>query len=497
MKKLFLFPLAALALAACSDDPAGMLVTDPAAAREIVITPGIPAPTPTAKPGGPLFSKIEAKAVLAGSRTISLNLKANECDGSSQTVLVNYRVDGEQSSTSTFTVDTRWVYENGTWNGSVPVTTTVPPRTNREAAADFPIEITVENGSAVNSGSSTFYISPSVSTSGLHPLDAPQGQSRVRVDVEFNGCTVSNTAPSLNIPGNITEEATSSAGATVNFTVSASDAQDGDLTSEVQCSHASGGTFPIGATEVTCSVKDSGGLEADGSFWVYVQDTTAPVFTAIPSGTIERVATNINGWLFDQASFGITAEDKGPDGEPGDVSGEVTVVCTAQESLAIGSIVQVDCIASDAASYRAPGVDMTAPNSRAESFEVLVTLDRADVAGFLPPLRMNAPYSAHKLNSTVPHKFPAPKYADGTLATDLAEGLNLTLTKLDNTPGDSPLEVNEFSAGSTAWRYDAESGHYIFNMKTSTKTPWTPGTWQTTVSYRLYTIATTPLDLRK
>jgi hypothetical protein len=50
---------------------------------------------------------------------------------------------------------------------------------------------------------------------------------------------------------------------------------------------------------------------------------------------------------------------------------------------------------------------------------------------------MMAPYSSHKRGSTVPHKFYPPRYADGSPATDLAEGLRLVLVRTTNCAADT------------------------------------------------------------
>ena len=57
------------------------------------------------------------------------------------------------------------------------------------------------------------------------------------------------------------------------------------------------------------------------------------------------------------------------------------------------------------------------------------------------------------------------------------------------------IEVNDYSAGSTTWRYDEVDGQYIFNLKSSTA--WDVGTWRTAVSYKGITLATTEFNLKK
>jgi hypothetical protein len=64
-------------------------------------------------------------------------------------------------------------------------------------------------------------------------------------------------------------------------------------------------------------------------------------------------------------------------------------------------------------------------------------------------------------------------------------------------PGrEAGIPVNDFTAGSTTWRFEAADGQYIFNLKTGTSTPWDIGTWTTTVSYAGIPLATTQFDFR-
>jgi uncharacterized membrane protein len=78
-----------------------------------------------------------------------------------------------------------------------------------------------------------------------------------------------NRAPSITLPSNITVDATAPHGATVAFSASGNDAEDGALAAA--CTPASGSTFAIGTTTVTCSVVDMGGLDASGTFTVTVR----------------------------------------------------------------------------------------------------------------------------------------------------------------------------------------------------------------------------------
>jgi len=79
--------------------------------------------------------------------------------------------------------------------------------------------------------------------------------------------------PVLTLPANITVPATSKNGAVVTYSGTANDVVDGALT--LVCTPPSGTTFAIGATTVTNSATDSGGLTSTGSFIVTVQRSFA------------------------------------------------------------------------------------------------------------------------------------------------------------------------------------------------------------------------------
>jgi hypothetical protein len=104
--------------------------------------------------------------------------------------------------------------------------------------------------------------------------------------------TIDASAPVLSLPASpVIAEATSPAGAAVNFTVTANDARDGAITPVI--SKTSGSTFTLGNTTVTVSATDNAGNSQTGSFVVKVQDTTKPALTLPPD--IVVTATGPNG----------------------------------------------------------------------------------------------------------------------------------------------------------------------------------------------------------
>ena len=85
----------------------------------------------------------------------------------------------------------------------------------------------------------------------------------------IGGNKIDLKAPTLNLPANVTVNATSPAGAIVTFSPTASDGGSG--LQGVSCSPASGNTFAIGQTTIACTATDIAGNSANGSFTVRVK----------------------------------------------------------------------------------------------------------------------------------------------------------------------------------------------------------------------------------
>jgi Tol biopolymer transport system component len=93
--------------------------------------------------------------------------------------------------------------------------------------------------------------------------------------------------PTINTPDGLTIEATSGYGTPLDYDVSATDPEDGEV--PVSCTPGQGGEYQLGPVEVTCTATDSDGLTGTGSLVVTFVDTTAPVMqlepiTAVPNG---------------------------------------------------------------------------------------------------------------------------------------------------------------------------------------------------------------------
>jgi hypothetical protein len=168
---------------------------------------------------------------------------------------------------------------NGSATGSfvVLVTDTAPPVLT--LPADF----------ATNDTTVTYSVSATDALDGAVPVtcDPASGSTFERGTVEVM-CFAEDSSlnivygsffvhvaepPVLNLPADITAEATSPSGAAVSYTVTAT--ADG----VVACTPASGSTFALGTTTVNCTATNSAG-STSGSFHVTVVDTTPPVVTS-------------------------------------------------------------------------------------------------------------------------------------------------------------------------------------------------------------------------
>ncbi|HEX6163456.1 MAG TPA: HYR domain-containing protein [Vicinamibacterales bacterium] len=118
-----------------------------------------------------------------------------------------------------------------------------------------------------------------------------------------------NNAPTFTPPANISTSSLTPDGIAVNFTAAGNDVENGVI--PAVCSPASGSVFPLGTTTVNCTVTDSHGETASGSFTVTVTlSNRAPVCSAVPS--IPTLGWPPNHKLVPIELVGITD----PDGNP-------------------------------------------------------------------------------------------------------------------------------------------------------------------------------------
>ncbi|MDP9368506.1 MAG: HYR domain-containing protein, partial [Chloroflexota bacterium] len=174
---------------------------------------------------------------------------------------------------------------------TVTVTDTTAPEV--VVPANQTVEATGPSGAGVTyTATATDLVDGSVAVSCLpasgstFPLGGPYTVACSATDATGNTgsgsfivTVVDTTAPVVAQPANITVDPTSVNGAVVTYTApNATDAVSGTLTAS--CLPASGSTFAIGTTTVTCSATDGAGNTGTTSFTVTVRNLTLTGFYA-------------------------------------------------------------------------------------------------------------------------------------------------------------------------------------------------------------------------
>ena len=328
------------------------------------------------------------------------------------------------------------------------------------------------------------------------------------------------TAPVIVPHDDVTEEATGPNGANVDYTSPAtSDAVDGNGTAD--CLPASGSTFELGDSTVTCTAQDAAGKQATPStFQVTVEDTTRPTLD-LPDDIIEE-ATGPNGNV---VTYDATASDL--------VDSSVNVDCSpASGSMFPIRTTTVDCLATDVAGNESTGsftvkvqdtiaptgIQFTGNINDGDSFyfgdvpaeptctatdggsglqscvvsghstdvgthtltatatdkagnsvtkEITYTVKAWTFEGFYQPVDMNGVYNTVKGGSTVPFKFEL--FEGTTELTDTAyfsQPLQATMISCSTGVTEDVIELT--ATGATSLRYDTTGGQFIYNWKTPT-----------------------------
>ncbi len=277
-----------------------------------------------------------------------------------------------------------------------------------------------------------------------------------------------HTAPALSLT-DASAEATQPAGADVTYSASATDIVDGAR--PVDCTPASGSTFPIAVTTVGCSSSDTRGKRADGSLKVTVTDHTPPSVTVTDQ---KAEATGADGAA---VTFPATATDI--------VDGTDTVTCdhTSGSTFPLG-VTTVSCSATDAHSNTGRGsftvtvkdttapvltlgdksAEATGPNGAAVSFSPTA----ADIVDVTDPVTCDATSgSTLALGSTTVHCSTKDK------AGNPASG-SFTVTVVDTTA--PVLSVKDVTAEATSAAgapvsYTATAADLVDGATTVTCTP--------------------------
>ena len=139
-------------------------------------------------------------------------------------------------------------------------------------------------GSALVNSSGSWSFTPSTVSDGGHSFTATATDEAGNTSAASAALavTIDTAAPMVHPPSNISVNATSPAGAVVSYGVSVTDVGSPGLvatcTSALTAGLASGSTFPIGTTTMTCTAQDAAGnSSATGTFTIAVQSASQQV----------------------------------------------------------------------------------------------------------------------------------------------------------------------------------------------------------------------------
>jgi hypothetical protein len=281
------------------------------------------------------------------------------------------------------------------------------------ASANDAVDGSVTPDCSASSGS-TFPVGKTTvtcsATDSHHNTSAPKS---------FTVTVTDTTPPVVTVPAPITLEATGPSGAVATFTATASDIVDGSIAPT--CSPASGSSFPITTTTVTCQATDSHGNKGSASFTVTVHDTTPPTISDMPADkTVEA-----DGPRGTQVRYTLpVAVDL--------VDGPLVPVCTPASGVYFGlGTTTVDCTASDSHG-----------NATSKSFSVKVEDTTKPVLNVPHPISVSTGGADHISRSD-------PKVAaflSAATAVDLVDG---PVAVTNNAPAELPLGTTAITFSAT------------------------------------------------
>ncbi len=252
---------------------------------------------------------------------------------------------------------------NGTITYAVGAADTTPPLF-LNIPPDFNVEATSAAGAIVNftppTANDAVDGAVAVTSSPASGSQFPLGNTTITytaTDAAGNTATATTvvtvqdtTSPIVTAPAGITAEATSAAGAVVNFTPTATDTVG--VTSLISVP-VSGSTFAIGTTSVTVTALDAAGNSNTATFNVTVQDTIAPVIAGMPSDITQNTDAGVNSavvtWPPPTASDNVGVTSFTSPHNPGDTFalGTTTVTYTALDAAGKSSTASFTVTVSD------------------------------------------------------------------------------------------------------------------------------------------------------
>jgi hypothetical protein len=346
--------------------------------------------------------------------------------------------------------------------------------------ADITAEATSASGAAVSwSASASDLVDPAPSF-GCAPASGttfPLGTTTVSCSgTDYSGNTttdtfdvtvVDTTAPALTVPADIAVEATSASGASASYAASATDVVD--PAPVVACAPASGSTFPLGTTTVTCTATDATGNQSTGSFDVVVSDTSGPGL--VLPGTINTEATGPSGAAVSYAVSTSDAVDPAPAVACAPVSGSTfplgttTVTCTATDATGNQSTGSFDVVVGDTSGpgLVLPGtitVEATGPSGATVSYSVSTSdaVDPAPVIACAPASGSTFPVGTTTVHCTATDA--AGNQSTGSFSVVVRD---TTDPVLSNMPGDKSVTTTNPGGVAVSWpspsATDTVSGH--------------------------------------
>jgi hypothetical protein len=254
------------------------------------------------------------------------------------------------------------------------------------------------------------------------------------VSVLLNQSVPDTQAPAITTPGDIVVDTTSPTGMAVSYAVSVTD--DRDHFPSLVCVPASGSTFPVGLTTVSCSALDHAGNTSTASFTIRVNllDTTAPtietpgdvvVDTPSPTGTVVTYAVSAT----DDRDESPTLICLPPSGSSFPV-GLSTVSCTASDEAGNASsasfTVRVDLLDTGAPTITTPAsivVSTPSPDGTAVTYSASARDDRdpAPTLVCTPPSGSNFPIGPTMVSCTATDHSGNASSASFTVTVNLSD----------------------------------------------------------------------------
>ena len=253
----------------------------------------------------------------------------------------------------------------------------------------------------------------------------------------LNQAAAANTAPILQLPADLSAEATGLGGAHVTFGATATDAEDANAPA-VTCTPAPGALFALGTTAVNCSATDGAGASTAGRFTVSVKDTTAPVITV--ANPLQDARYTLGSSVL--ADYGCT---------------DAVALAGCAGSVANGAPFDTAGVGAKTFTVRATdGAGNAATVARRYTVEY-------PFGGFSRPVDNLPAINGVKAGSAVPVKFSlGGNQGPNVLAALSPASAPITCGSNDAVGATEPTRT----AGNSGLGYDASAGQYVYVWKT-------------------------------